>query len=241
MPPVDCPFHTSKNDRLWGMTASWTIVVPFVRLAENSSRLGTEARPLTRAIALDTVAAIAAARLVEQIIVINDEPDATDAFTALSPNVTVVPAEKDTETLDIPAVVHSVTGVADGPVVVVRPILPALDPVAVSSMLDGAESVDFGVLEDFHGRSGTTALIAKHATRLGAFPTTSKIERPAGAQLLGLSATLHKSATSARDIAHLRSEPSLGARTRIAAAALLLELPTKESGRRYGIDPPPQT
>lgn len=216
------------------MTAQWTAVVPLLNLAENSSRLGAEAEQLTRAIALDTVAAIAQARAVARIVVVSDTPELTAELTSMGANITVATVASG-EVFDLAAALHAAHAPVSGAVAVIRPVLPALDPAELTTLLDAAQDVPVGVVSDTEGRRATV-LTAQTADDLGTRPDMLKPSITAQAAPLAAGTTLRRTVTTARHLVQVRAWPTLGARTKAAAHAR--HLSPRPTDRRYGIDPP---
>ncbi|MBV0895818.1 hypothetical protein [Microbacterium sp. NC79] len=217
------------------MSAHWSVVVPFLRLAENSSRLGADAHALTRSIALDTVAAIADSTAVAHIVVVTDENDNTSELETISTKVAVTIARSLA-----PADAWAAVAATHGHVALVRAVLPALDGHELTALLVEAATVPLGVVTNAED-NGTTVLVAQSAAALSVDATDEFFANrvPTGAAVLDPGTTVRRTVTSARQLVQVRDWPTLGTRTRAAARAFRLEPPTTASDRRYRIDPPP--
>ena len=123
------------------MSAHWSVVVPFLRLAENSSRLGADAHAVTRSIALDTVAAIADSTAVAHIVVVTDENDMASELETMSTKVAVTVARSLA-----PADAWAAVAATHGHVALVRAVLPALDAHELTALLAPAAP---GLLEAY--------------------------------------------------------------------------------------------
>jgi 2-phospho-L-lactate guanylyltransferase len=142
------------------MTVDWTVVVPVKPAAEGKTRL-TDAVPdrtaLARAIALDTLAAAAAATRVERVIVVTDDPELTTAATRI-PKVTAI-GEGDERGLDA-AIATGMRAAGPAPRAALLGDLPALRAADLDIALEAAESVERGLVPDAEG-SGSTLVTAR--------------------------------------------------------------------------------
>ena len=136
------------------MTAAWTVVLPVKHARRAKSRLGelTSGDPdLARAIALDTIDAVAACAVVERVVVVTDDDDLEASVPA---GVVVVEdphgggpnAAVETAMRSIPAESHRAALLAD---------LPALRPSDLAGALAAAAAVERGVIPDAEGHGST--------------------------------------------------------------------------------------
>ena len=225
------------------MTAHWTAVVTLLRLAEGSSRLGADAASVTRAIGLDTLAAVAATPNIAAVVALIDEQTMHTEASTLSDKIVAIAASdvSDGDTVAIDQALRLATGSDPARIVVVRGVLPALDPDQLGDLLTGANAVNHAVVSAAAAR-GTTVLVTDDATAVQmSSDGTFAFSDARLAQESEAGPSLRQSVTSARELAQARSWPHLGARTRAIVQAQYLEQPRNASNRRYGIDPPPST
>jgi 2-phospho-L-lactate guanylyltransferase CofC len=132
------------------VTAGWTVVVPVKDPARGKSRLvvpGVDRVALARAIALDTIAAAVECDLVDQVVVVGDDPG-LDA-----PGVRFVP-EGDALGLDA-AVARGADPFERMPRAALLGDLPALRPDDLARALEAAASVPRCVVADAEGTGST--------------------------------------------------------------------------------------
>jgi 2-phospho-L-lactate/phosphoenolpyruvate guanylyltransferase len=136
----------------------WSLLVPVKRLEVAKSRIALSAvdrADLALAMAADTVAAAVACALVDQVVVVTDDPRAVATLTG--PGVTVV---ADTPDAGLnPALRHGAAAAAGGRIVAISADLPALTPTDLATVLVAAGTHLRGVVADESG-TGTTVLTA---------------------------------------------------------------------------------
>lgn len=148
------------------MTPPWTVLVPVKSTAIGKSRigLGAEARvPLARAMAQDTVEAVAAATRVRLVVVLVEDPD--DARLLECPPIIIahqVSVAGLNESIREGAGLPELDG---DPVAVLPADLPSLRPAELDEALAWAASYPRAVVADREG-SGTTLLTAREAALL---------------------------------------------------------------------------
>lgn len=200
--------------------ADWTAIVPVKHTARGKSRLRASPR-LTRAIAFDTLDAIAAA--VARVVVVTDDPDVARHARELGADVVAEPAHHD-DVDDVEgglnaAVAAGLGTVERGPVAVVHADLPALAPDALVALLDEAAAEEFAALPDLDG-SGTTILTARtpRALRPSFGAGSFARHRAAGAAALTAPPALRHDVDTAAQLNALAADSTatLGARTRRA-------------------------
>lgn len=144
---------------------SWVVVIPVKSPASGKSRLVpgvTDAAraALARAFALDTIVAARAARSVERVIVVGDDPDLADgAEFLLEPGADGTSAEGGL----LPAIRHGIAHArAEAPVAVAVLLgdLPALTPDELDAALDAAERHPLAFVRDADGTGTTLATAA---------------------------------------------------------------------------------
>src|SRR5436853_5713596 len=143
--------------------ARWAIVVPIKRLTVAKTRLSRSAEvraDLALAMALDTVAAARTAAAVKLVVVVTDEPTATQAVAALG---AVVVADEPDAGLN-PALVHGARAAAASTsglrIAALSSDLPALRPADLDGVLTAAMDHVCCLVADAHG-TGTTLLAAE--------------------------------------------------------------------------------
>ncbi|MET2010954.1 2-phospho-L-lactate guanylyltransferase [Microbacterium chocolatum] len=206
--------------------ARWVVVVPVKPAGEGKSRLqvdGARRTDLARAIALDTLAAVAVSPRVLQLVVVGDDPQlAREA--AMLPAVRFVP-DPAPGGLDraVAAGIDAVDPRGALPRAALLGDLPALRPENLSAALDLAAGVDRGVVPDAEGTGSTLVTAAPGVPWASSFGDGSLARHVAsGCRLLDLPA----SSPLRRDvdtIAQLRAAVALGVgrRTEAASAGLL--------------------
>jgi 2-phospho-L-lactate guanylyltransferase len=139
-----------------------TAVIPVKRFAEAKRRLaagldGEQRRSLVAAMLADVLDAVAAARMVERIVIVSDEPGAAgpaaDAGAELIPDT---PAAGHSEAT-LAGIENAVARGAQG-VVLLPGDCPLLDPRELDRLLTGVPETYVAVVPDRHG-SGTNALV----------------------------------------------------------------------------------
>jgi 2-phospho-L-lactate/phosphoenolpyruvate guanylyltransferase len=149
--------------------ATWSVVVPVKPAAEGKSRLGeagADRTALARAVALDTVAAAAAADRVAEVIVVTDDVELSAAVRGMT-GVRVI-AETERAGLDA-AVAAGMRAAAPGPHAALLGDLPALRPSDLDAALAAAEGVERGVVADAEGTGSTLVTARAGAVWLSAF------------------------------------------------------------------------
>lgn len=142
------------------VTRTWSVVVPVKDATVGKSRLGAyaEARPaLARALALDTLEAVAACAVVSRVVVVTSDADVT-AVAARTPGHEVVgdPGRGLGAALDAGVARASTSG---APVAILTADLPALTPHELEAALRVAEQHPLSVVADAD-ETGTTMLAA---------------------------------------------------------------------------------
>ncbi|MGW2227928.1 2-phospho-L-lactate guanylyltransferase [Streptomyces formicae] len=205
----------------------WTLVIPLKPLARAKSRLAATAgdglRPgLALAFAQDTVAAAAACPAVRDVVVVTDDALAGRELSALGARI--VP---DTPQEGLNAALRHGTAAAraerpDVAVAALNADLPALRPLELARVLDGAAPFPRAFLPDAAG-IGTTLLAAAAGTELRpVFGTASRAGHAAsGAVELALDGvdSVRQDVDTGDD---LRAALALGVGPRTAAAAARL-------------------
>jgi 2-phospho-L-lactate guanylyltransferase len=143
------------------MSSTWTAVLPVKRLSAGKSRLRgalprTAHRDLALAVALDTVAAVAACPLVHRLVVVTDDPLVRAATTTLG--AAALP-DPPTHTLNT-AFTAAAELASGGAVVALTADLPALRPEELAAALRAAEAYPRSFVPDAEG-TGTTMLAAR--------------------------------------------------------------------------------
>lgn len=143
--------------------ARWAIVVPIKRLTVAKTRLSQSAEvraDLALAMALDTVAAARTAAAVDLVVVVTDEPTATQAVTSMG---AVVVADEPDAGLN-PALVHGARAAAASTpglrIAALSSDLPALRPADLDGVLTAAMDHACCLVADADG-TGTTLLAAE--------------------------------------------------------------------------------
>lgn len=148
----------------------WVVIVPVKSSDVGKSRL-SDAAPdraaLARALALDTIAAAAAATAVERVIVVTEDSDIAAAVRRMR-TVDVVRAG-DTRGLDAAIATGAAAAGSDVPRAALLGDLPALRPFDLDTALEAAETVERGVVADAEGEGSTLVTARAGATWLSAF------------------------------------------------------------------------
>ena len=204
--------------------ARWGVVVPVKRLDLAKSRLSaygdTSRRELALAFAADVVAAALGCDLVEQVLVVTDDPDAAAALTALGARVT--PDDPDAGLN--PALEHGAdllrAGHPELGVVTVSSDLPALTPADLAAALVAVSAGGRAFVADSAG-TGTTLLAASAPARLSpSYGPGSRARHLAGGAVeLPGPAALRRDVDTPDD---LRDALLLGVGARTAAVAATL-------------------
>lgn len=198
----------------------WTVVLPIKQAARAKSRLGG-GPALARAIALDTIDAVASCGSVARVVVVTDD---TELAASLPPDVEVV--DDVGATGPNAAVLQAMQTLGSSvPRAALLGDLPALRPSDLAAALQTAESVERGAVADAEGTGSTLVTARAGAAWTSAFGAGSfaahvalgcvSLDVPAGSSLR-------------RDVdtpAHLASAASLGLGPRTTAA---LEASTAE-------------
>lgn len=200
-------------------TSGWTVVVPVKPAAVGKTRLtdvGTDREALARAIALDTIAAAAAAGLVSRVIVVTDDEGVRSEFRR-SRIVEVVP-EGDTRGLDAAVALGAAAAGQGTPRAALLGDLPALRPADLDRALELAASVERGVVADAETTGSTLVTARAGAVWVSAFGEDSAARH----RLLGCTdLAVDRDSTLRRDVdtaAHLSDAVRLGVGPRTAAA-----------------------
>ena len=206
---------------------SWTVVIPVKSPAAGKSRLipgVTDAAraALARAFALDTIAAALAARSVERVIVVGDDPDlAGGAEFIAEPGADGGGGERGL----LPAIRHGIaharaTASVEVAVAVLLGDLPALTPGELDAALDAASRHPLAFVRDADG-TGTTLATASADVHLAPHFGVDSAARHAAAGFVELEAStgLRRDVDT---IDALAEALALGAgpRTRAAAAGI---------------------
>ncbi|MGP3533827.1 2-phospho-L-lactate guanylyltransferase [Microbacterium sp. RD1] len=192
-------------------TGHWVVVIPVKPAVVGKSRLtdvGVDRTRIARAIALDTIAAAAAAEEVARVIVVTDDADVAAEFAAAE-NVEVV-AENEAAGLDAAVALGADAAGADSPRAALLGDLPALRPSDLDAALAAAAAVERGLVADAEG-TGSTLVTA----RAGAVWTTAfGNDSAARHRLLGCTdLDIPEQSTLRRDVdtaEHLEEARSLG-------------------------------
>lgn len=202
--------------------ARWVVVVPVKPAGEGKSRLqvdGARRTDLARAIALDTLTAVAASPRVLQLVVVGDDPQlAREA--AMLPAVRIVPDPRPGG-LDraVAAGVEAVDPRAALPRAALLGDLPALRADDLTAALDLAADVDRAVVADAEGTGSTLVTAAAGVPWASSFGDGSLARHvEIGCRLLDLPS----SSPLRRDVdtlGQLRAALSLGVGPRTAAAS----------------------
>lgn len=142
----------------------WTVLVPVKSTAVGKSRIGLDAgrrAALARAMAQDTVDAIAGSALVGLVVALVE--DAADGRLFAAPPIVI--AHQVTAAGLNEAIREGAAGIGDGPVAVLPGDLPSLRPGELDEALAWAASYMTAVVADRDG-TGTTLLTARHARLL---------------------------------------------------------------------------
>lgn len=144
--------------------ATWTVLVPVRATADSKSRLQVGVEPLSRdllarAMALDTVAAVAATTSVAHVIVVAADTPAwlTEAVESMTGRGAPISARVQSPGADLNQALVEVP--TTGPVAAVLGDLPAMLPEDLDAVLAQAAHVCLGVVADAHDE-GTCVLAA---------------------------------------------------------------------------------
>jgi len=148
---------------------AWHVVIPVKRADAAKSRLATGAsRPaLARAIALDTIEAVAACEEVERVIVVTDDPEVTREASALD-RVACMP-EGEPRGLDAAVATGIAAAPAGAPRAALLGDLPALRPAELARALSAASAVPQAVVPDAEGAGSTLVTAAPGVSLSTAF------------------------------------------------------------------------
>ncbi|MFT4219343.1 MAG: 2-phospho-L-lactate guanylyltransferase [Microbacterium sp.] len=200
---------------------SWAVVVPVK--GNGKSRLavpGLDRAALARAIALDTIEAVAAAALVTTVVVVTDDAETTATLAGI-PKARAV-AEPAPRGLN-PAIAYGLDAAGDTARAVLLGDLPALRPDDLDAALRLAADVELGAVADAEG-TGTTLVTTRRGIPFSpAFGEGSFVRHVAqGCVALGIrdASTLRRDVDTAAQLADAASR-GLGPRT----AALLAATP----------------
>ncbi len=213
--------------------AGWTVVVPVKHTSHGKSRLRADAQ-LARAIALDTLERIAAARRVERIVLVTSDAALADAAREqITSAVVDVVAEETAAPQSVrsaradraDAVEHALNdavraglnSVGGGFVAVIHADLPALHPDDLDDALLLAADVPYGAVSDSEG-VGTVMLTAQHPRALQPSFGHDSFARhlAAGATPLAAAPSLRRDVDTPVQLNAARDAPelTLGPRTR---------------------------
>jgi 2-phospho-L-lactate guanylyltransferase len=151
-------------------TSGWTIIVPVKPAAVGKSRLtdvGTDREALARAIALDTIAAAAAATRVARVIVVTDDEGVRAEFRR-SRIVEVLP-EGDIRGLDAAIALGAAVAGQSTARAALLGDLPALRPTDLDEALEFAASVERGLVPDAETTGSTLVTARAGAVWVSAF------------------------------------------------------------------------
>lgn len=151
-------------------TSGWTIIVPVKPAAVGKSRLtdvGTDREALARAIALDTIAAAAAADLVSRVIVVTDDEGVRTEFRR-SRIVEVIP-EGDIRGLDAAIALGAAVAGQSTARAALLGDLPALRAADLDVALELAASVERGLVPDAETTGSTLVTARAGAVWVSAF------------------------------------------------------------------------
>lgn len=203
----------------------WTVVVPVKRLAVAKTRLhmaglgAKDHRALALALAVDTVSAVRDCPVVDRVVVVTDDAEATGALEALG--ATVISDEPDAGLN--PALAHGAAraaGLAPGHgVAVLSADLPALRSAELAEALGVAAGHPRAFLPDAAG-TGTTLLTARPGIALDPRygPDSRAAHRASGAvELPGRWPSLRRDVDTPADLADA-ARLGLGAATRALVA-----------------------
>lgn len=199
-------------------TSGWTIIVPVKPASVGKTRLtdvGTDREALARAIALDTIAAAAAADLVSRVIVVTDDEGVRAEFRR-SRTIEVV-AEGDTRGLDAAIALGAAAAGVGSPRAALLGDIPALRPADLDAALELAASVERGLVPDAETTGSTLITARAGAVWVSAFGRDSAARH----RLLGCTdlavardSTLHRDVDTA---AQLSEAVALGVGPRTSA------------------------
>lgn len=209
----------------------WTVIVPVKHTSYGKSRLGADAA-LARAIALDTLERITAARSVERMVLVTSDAGLVEAARREMAGVQMdVVADADSVSVAVgpdsieqslnDAVRQGLGRVSDGLVAVIHADLPALNPNDLDEVLSLAAAVPFGAVSDIEGL-GTVMLTAQHPRALRPSFGRGSYARhlAAGARPLAAAASLRHDIDTPAQFAVASDAPdlTLGPRTRAAGS-----------------------
>ena len=196
----------------------WTVVVPVKPAAQGKSRLAdvaTDREALARAIALDTIAAVAATPRVTRVLVVTDDPGVRTQVSQW-PAVDVI-AEGDVRGLDSAIALGTVAAGQGAPRAALLGDLPALTPHDLDAALELAGHVERGLVPDAEGTGSTLVTARPGAVWVSAFGADSAARH----RLLGCTdLAVPRGSTLRRDVdtvAQLAEAVALGVGPRTAA------------------------
>ncbi|MFH8248840.1 2-phospho-L-lactate guanylyltransferase [Microbacterium sp. B2969] len=152
------------------MTAAWTVVLPVKHAARAKSRLASLRGPgIARAIALDTIDAVAACEAVARVVVVTDD---SELAALVAPGVEVV---ADLERAGPDAAIASVMATLPvaSPRAALLADLPALRPADLAAVLSSAGPIERGVIPDAEGTGSTLVTTAPGVVWRSAFGADS--------------------------------------------------------------------
>ena len=211
-------------------TRAWGVVVPVKRLDVAKSRLAAYGqaarRDLALAFAADVVAAALACEVVDEVLVVTDDPSAAQALAALGARV----APDDPDAGLNPALSHGADLLRSRDphlgVVTVSADLPALRPEDLVSVLADVPHEGRAFVADSAGTGTTLLAAAVPAALLPSYgPGSSERHRASGAVELAGSARLRRDVDTPQD---LRDALALGVGRRTASVTAALPAFTSE-------------
>lgn len=158
--PVE-PVADTNEPEYGQRTDGWTVIVPVKAADTGKSRLadaGGDRIALARAIALDTIAAVAEATQVARILVVTDDPEVS-ASAARWRAVEVV-RDRDAAGLDAAVALGAEAAGTAVPRAALLGDLPALRPADLDAALEAAASLERGLVPDAEG-TGSTLVTAR--------------------------------------------------------------------------------
>lgn len=196
----------------------WTVVVPVKPAALGKTRLvavTSDREALARAIALDTIAAVAATARVRRVLVVTDDTDVR-AQVAQWPAVDVI-AEGEVRGLDAAIARGADVAGVSAPRAALLGDVPALTPADLDAALTRAEEVERGLVPDAEGTGSTLVTARPGAVWVSAFGADSAARH----RLLGCTdLAVPRESTLRRDVdtaAQLAEAVALGVGPRTAA------------------------
>jgi 2-phospho-L-lactate/phosphoenolpyruvate guanylyltransferase len=140
---------------------AWSVIVPVKAASVGKSRLdgaGADRTALARAIALDTIEAVAAATHVERVIVVTSDDELVREARRIE-RVSIV-ADPDAAGLDAAVAAGASAAGVNQPRAALLGDLPALHPAELDAALAAATTVERGLVADAEG-TGTTLVTAR--------------------------------------------------------------------------------